>query len=55
VNNFADFFLAIAGVIRQFSPKARQIKKIPIVSQIRNALCLGVNNFSHAGESIALD
>jgi hypothetical protein len=41
VNNFADFFLAIAGVIRQFSLKARQIKKIPIVSQILERPVLG--------------
>jgi hypothetical protein len=32
VNNFADLFLAIAGVIRRFSLRSRQIKKIAIIS-----------------------
>ena len=31
VNIFADLFLAIAGVMRRFSLRSRQIKKIPIV------------------------
>jgi hypothetical protein len=39
VNNLADFFLAIAGAMREFSLRSRQIEKIPIVSWIWNVSC----------------
>jgi hypothetical protein len=54
VNNFADLFLGIAGVMRRFSSRSRQIKKFRLSAKFRNVSCSGVNNFSHARESIAL-
>jgi hypothetical protein len=54
VNNFADFLLAIAGVLRQFGLRAREIKKFRLSAGFWNALCSGVNNFSHAREPNAL-